>query len=61
MKSPPCCCECGDEFHLDDVGGYNPPCPCGCGMCRRCCELDRWLEDSGECPEDDYPDAAAKP
>lgn len=31
------CLECGDEFHLDDCGGYNPPCPCGCGCCRSCC------------------------
>jgi hypothetical protein len=31
------CIECGDSFHLDDCGGYNPPCP-GCGNCRSCCE-----------------------
>lgn len=31
------CLECGEEFHLDDTGGYNPPCPCGCGCCRHCC------------------------
>lgn len=30
------CPDCGDEFHLDDTGGYNPPCPCGCGCCRSC-------------------------
>ena len=30
------CMDCGDEFHLDDAGGYNPPCQCGCGLCRRC-------------------------
>lgn len=34
------CHECGDEFHLDDCGGYNPPCPCGCGLCRSCHESE---------------------
>lgn len=41
------CIDCGEEFHLDDTGGYNPPCPCGCGLCRSCCagaqaEEDEW-------------------
>ena len=46
------CLECGDPFHLDDCGGYNPPCPCGCGRCRSCCEADRWWDEY----EDGYPD-----
>jgi len=36
--------ECGEDFHLDDCGGYNPPCECGeCGgaMCRSCCEAEK--------------------
>lgn len=32
------CVECGDEFHDDDVGGYNPACR-KCGLCRSCCRL----------------------
>jgi len=44
------CYECGDEFHLDDTGGYNPPCPCGCGRCRDCCDDDS--EPLGD--DDDY-------
>ena len=32
------CIECGEFFHLDDTGGYRPPCPCGCGLCRDCCK-----------------------
>lgn len=31
------CVECGEYFHLDDTGGYNPPCP-SCGLCRMCCD-----------------------
>lgn len=49
------CLDCGDEFHLDDCGGYNPPCPCGCGRCRDCCE-ERRREERGHddwYPEDD--------
>lgn len=44
------CVECGDEFHLDDCGGYNPPCACGL-HCRSCHEADI----NG--PDDDYDDA----
>lgn len=29
------CVECGDPFHYDDCGGYNPPCECGM-HCRDC-------------------------
>lgn len=48
------CGECGDPFHLDDCGGYNPPCPCGCGLCRSCCENTRRGDDDNEWyPEDD--------
>lgn len=44
------CGECGDEFHLDDCGGYNPPCSCGCGCCRSCHDAyedaeDHWQDD----------------
>lgn len=46
------CVECGDEFHLDDTGGYNPPCQ-GCGLCRSCCECDGEKDDYEE--PDDYP------
>lgn len=42
------CIECGDEFHLDDVGGYNPPCSCGL-HCRSCHEAEMYDRD-----EDDY-------
>ena len=35
------CLECGEEFHDDDTGGYNPECRCGAewcvGICRSCC------------------------
>lgn len=40
MFEPDGCYECGDEFHYDDIGGYNPPCPCGCGRCRSCCRAE---------------------
>jgi len=40
------CVDCGDFFHLDDCGGYNPPCPV-CGLCRSCCECDR-MDDEAE-------------
>lgn len=39
------CLECGEPFHLDDCGGYNPPCPCGCGCCRDHCEERRERDD----------------
>ena len=49
------CGECGDPFHLDDCGGYNPPCQCGHGLCRSCCEAqnredvdDEWYPDDDE-------------
>ena len=40
------CVDCGDEFHLDDTGGYNPPCPCGCGLCRSCHENEEREDDA---------------
>jgi len=49
------CIDCGDEFHYDDVGGYNPPCSCGM-HCRRCHELAEHGDDDYERDEDDYPD-----
>ena len=36
MKGLIGCADCGDPFHDDDTGGYNPPCSCGCGYCRSC-------------------------
>ena len=47
------CLECGEEFHLDDCGGYNPPCQ-GCGLCRSCCECAQAEDDDEwEGPEDE--------
>lgn len=59
-----CCPECGDEFHYDDVGGYNPPCSC-CGVCRSCCraanaEDDDW-QDYELRPGVDYDDTFVEP
>lgn len=51
------CMECGDEFHLDDCGGYNPPCSCGF-HCRSCHEAEEAREDQYERAEADYPDDA---
>ncbi len=48
------CLECGDKFHLDDVGGYNPPCKCGM-HCRHCHEVEE-NGDYYERDEEDYPD-----
>ena len=45
------CVECGEEFHLDDVGGYNPPCSCGF-HCRHCHDAVEGRFD----PDDDYPE-----
>ncbi len=42
------CFDCGDPFHLDDCGGYNPPCSCGCGCCRSCHRENELMD------EDDY-------
>ena len=39
----PHCSDCGDPFHFDDCGGYNPPCNCGkCDgmLCRACCRAE---------------------
>ena len=47
------CLACGDEFHLDDVGGYNPPCPGGCGNCRHCCDCDDLAEDDDPLLDDE--------
>lgn len=47
------CLECGEEFHFDDTGGYNPPCyckTCGGAVCRSC---HPWNDG----PDDDEPDA----
>lgn len=49
------CVDCGEEFHLDDTGGYNPPCPCGCGLCRSC--HDNEAREEAEW-DDDAPDEA---
>lgn len=66
------CPDCGDEFHLDDCGGYNPPCPCGCGCCRSCHDANEredseWeydaredsIDDSEANSAGDFPRAAA--
>ncbi len=50
------CVECGDEFRLDDCGGYNPPCPCGCGRCPECCRAEKMCDEEyadawGDSPE----------
>ena len=54
------CGECGDAFHLDDCGGYNPPCPCGCGLCRDCCREERYREECYGDEEDSYPEDYAE-
>jgi len=38
-SSPDACPDCGDVFHWDDCGGFNPPSPHGCGVCTKCCRL----------------------
>ncbi len=45
------CISCGDEFHYDDCGGYNPPCSCGY-HCRHCHEAEEGRLD----PDNDYDD-----
>lgn len=40
-----------DWFHLDDCGGYNPPCRCGrCSgeICRSCCEAQHMADEEDE-------------
>jgi hypothetical protein len=44
------CVDCGDFFHLDDCGGYNPPCGV-CGLCRDCCRCP--FRGRGDEAEDD--------
>jgi hypothetical protein len=48
------CLDCGDPFHLDDTGGYNPPCACGkcVGLCRSCCDAEEMRDDEYERPEE---------
>jgi hypothetical protein len=46
------CIECGDVFHYDDCGGYNPPCACG-EHCRACHEA---VEGRRDPDYDDDPD-----
>lgn len=46
------CIDCGDAFHLDDCGGYNPPCVCGF-HCRSCHEAEERDEDAYEDGYDD--------
>lgn len=47
------CVQCGDEFHLDDTGGYNPPCSCGL-HCRSCHEaVERYNNNDGFGYDDD--------
>lgn len=48
------CVDCGDEFHLDDCGGYNPPCECGL-HCRSCHEAEV-MGDIDVYGDDDYDD-----
>lgn len=50
------CIECGEFFHLDDVGGYNPPCP-GCGNCRECCECHGARDEDEYWPDEDEQEA----
>jgi len=53
------CDHCGDEFHFDDTGGYNPPCRCGLN-CRSCCEhacVRDEPTDFDEYPDDNIPAA----
>lgn len=45
------CGECFEPFHLDDCGGYNPPCTCH-GLCRSCCEA-MGRDDDDWYPEDE--------
>lgn len=47
------CLECGNPFHLDDCGGYNPPCPCGSRCCRSCCGPDHLPGHRDDDDEDD--------
>ena len=50
------CIECGEEFHLDDTGGYNPPCSCGF-HCRHCHDaVEGRFDPDDDYPEDDYPE-----
>lgn len=57
------CVECGDEFHYDDVGGYNPPCSCGahCRSCHEAVEGNRDPDDDYERDEESYPDDEDRP
>jgi len=61
------CVECGDAFHYDDIGGYNPPCACGmhCRSCHEAIEGRRDPDNDDERDDDDYPegdcDRAASP
>ena len=54
------CITCGDEFHLDDCGGYNPPCSCGF-HCRSCHEAEERDEEDYELDYDEYPDEEPRP
>jgi len=50
------CADCGDAFHLDDCGGYNPPCNCGqCDgtICRSCCRTVATEDEDADWCEDD--------
>ncbi len=47
------CIDCGDEFHLDDCGGYNPPCACGF-HCRSCHEANEREDDEYDDDDDGY-------
>lgn len=68
-RLPDFCYECGDEFHYDDMGGYNPPCDCGHGLCRSCCEAEKqsmmpdddWYPEDGSDPDPVYPDDRPEP
>lgn len=48
------CVECGEPFHYDDVGGYNPPCSCGfhCRSCHESEEREMEWDNDHDWPED---------
>jgi hypothetical protein len=48
------CLECGEEFHFDDTGGYNPPCyckACAGAVCRSCHPRERLAEHARDIAE----------
>jgi hypothetical protein len=53
------CVDCGEEFHLDDCGGYNPPCACGF-HCRSCHQHAEHEDDDYEYDERDEDDESER-